>query len=329
MTVRPHTPVIASLSRVDRAAGRTIRERDRKRRHTDRRRPGRTDVEAYDDLIARLTKIHQVPFERIDWAEIEALGPVVPTIARDAVSAAARRKLAEYRPSLMDTLLGLEREKRRELTNRVVEAARVDADLWARAKAEAEACNRMLKLAPDVRALKAEAIAGVLKANGAAQALKDVVEGIGLYVEGARLIAQVDLIEYDALPDETCKATGAAPAFADMPEADRRQLQLANACSVVLRTAVEVLQAAPVEAVEVVARVCPPGGLAEADLEPVLHVKIPAAALAKLQLKKLDAAPTVAGFSGKLEWTAAHGFAPIDLADLGLSALKIPPAAAA
>jgi hypothetical protein len=322
MTARPPTPVIASLSRVDRAAGRTIRERDRKLRAAERRRPGRAEAEAHEALIERLTKVHQVAFKRMDWAEIEATGPVVPTIARDAVSQAARRKLAEYRPTLMDTLLGLEREKRRELTNRVVEAARADADLWARAKAEADARNRMLKLAPDVRALKVEAIAGVLKANGAAQALKDVVEGLSLHLEGGRLVARLDLIEYDALPDETCQAGPAGPAWTAMPDADRRQLQLANACSAVLRTAVEVLQAAPADAVEIVARVCRPGGLAETDLLPVLHVRIPLAALNKLQLKKLDAAPTIAAFSGKLEWTAEAGFTPLDLDDVGLAGLK-------
>lgn len=328
MTVRPPTPVIASLSRVDRAAGRIMRERDRKLRVAERRRPGRAEAEAYEALIERLTKVHQVAFKRTDWAEIEAAGPVVPAIARDAVSAAARRKLSDYRPTLMDTLLGLEREKRRELTDRVVEAARADAELWARAKAEADAHNRLLALAPDVRALKAEAIAGVLKANGAAHALRDVVEALALHVEGGRLIALIDLIEYDALPDTACRSGPAGPAWVPLSDDDRRQLQLANACSAVLRTAVELLQVTPAEAVEVVARVCRRGGLAETDLVAVLHVKIPLAALTRLQLKKLDAAPTVAAFSGKLEWTAAAGFTPIDLRDVGLASLK-PPAVAA
>lgn len=328
MTASPPAPVIACLSRVDRAAGRSMRERERKLRVTDRRRPGRSDVEAHEALMTRLTEVHKVALERIDWNEIEARGPVAPAIARDAVSAAARKKLQDYRPGLMDTLLGLEREKRRELTDRVVEAARADAELWARAKAEAEAANRMLKLAPQVRALNVEAIAGVLKANGAAHALKDVVEGFTLHAEGGRLIAQLDLIEYDALPDETCKAGPSSTTYAAISEADRRQLQLANACSVALRAALEVLQAAPVAAVEVVARLCRPGGLNETDLLPVLHVKIPVAALAKLQLRQLDAAPAVAAFSGKLDWTADRGFLPLDLADLGLAALK-PPAVAA
>lgn len=327
MAASVSAPVIASLSRIDRAAGRTIRERARKQRATERRRAGAAAVAAYEALIAGLTEVHKVAFKRVDWAEIEATGPVAPAIARDAVSAAARKRLQNYRPSLLETLLGLERERRRELTDKVVEAARADAELWAEAKAEADAHNRMLKLAPEVRALKVEAIAGVLKAK-AADALKDAVEGFTLRAEAGRLVAQLDLIEFDALPDEACKSGAAGAAFTEMSEDERRQLQLANACSVSLRAAVEVLQIAPVEAIEVVARVCRPGGLVDADLEPVLHVKIPAAALAKLQLTKLDAAPAVAAFSGKLDWTAERGFAPIDLADVGLAAMNPVSAAA-
>lgn len=326
MTASPPASVIACVSRVDRAAGRTIRERDRRLRGAERRRPGRGDVEACETLIRRLTEIHKIDFKRIDWAEIEAKGPVMPTIARDAVSAAARKRLQDYRPSLFETLLGLERERRRELTDKVVEAARLDAELWARAKAEAEAHNRTLALAPDVRALKPEAIAGVLKANGAAHALKELCEGFSLRAEAGRLVAQVDLLEYDALPDETCKTVGPAMAYAELPEDERRQLQLANAASVVLRAAAEVLQAAPVDSIDVVARVCRPGGLAETDLEPVLYVKVPAAAFAKLELKKLDAAPMLAAFAAKMDWSATRGFVPIDLADVGLGG---PPAVAA
>jgi hypothetical protein len=328
MTVQGSAPIISAMSRVDRVAGRGIRERDRKGRDAGRRRPSRTEAEAYEALIERLTKIHQVPFERIDWAKIEAEGPVVPTVARDAVSAAARRKLANYQPSMFDNLLGREREKRRELTEQVVSAAKADAELYARAKAQADAHNRTLALAGDVRALKVEAIAGVLKANGVAAMLKDVVEGFRLHADGRnRLIGEVDLIEFDALPDEACKGDGGL-SYVAITDAERFQIQLSNACSVVLRAAVELLQVAPVEAVEIVARLCRPGGLAETDLNPVLHVKVTAAALARLQPRKLEATPLVAELAAHIDWTPTRGLAPIKIDDPALVRLTTPAVAA-
>lgn len=325
MTAQGPAQIIAAMSRIDRVAGRGIRERDRRLRNAARRRPSRRDIESHEALIERLTKAHQVVFERIDWNRMEADGPVVPTVARDAVSTVARQKLANYRPSIIDGLLGLEREKRRELTNKVVEAARADAELYARAKAQAASHNRILALAQDVRAMNPEAIAGVLKANGAAEALKDVVEGFRLFAEGkSRLIGQIDLWEYDALPDEACAPSGHVP----VSDADRFQLQLTNACAVSLRAAVELLQVAPVSVVEIVARVCRPGGLAEADLQPVLYVKVSAEALAKLQLKKLEAVPTVAALNAQLDWNTARGLAPIRIDDPALVRLTAPREAA-
>lgn len=97
MTVRSPALIIAPLSRVDRAAGRMLRDSERKERGLARRRGTRAEVTAHEALIERLTKIHQVEFARIDWADIEGQGPVVPTVARDAVSAEARRRLAAYR----------------------------------------------------------------------------------------------------------------------------------------------------------------------------------------------------------------------------------------
>lgn len=329
MTARSLALVIAPLSRVDRAAGRMIRDGERKERAAERRRATRVEAVAHETRIARLTKAHHVEFSRVDWAEIEAEGPVVPMVARDAVSAEARRKLASYRPSIIDALLGLEQQKRRALNDKVVAAAKADAELYAKAKAIADRHNGLLALAAGVRALKVEAVAGALKVNDAAAALKDVVEGFSLHLEGdRRLVAQVDLIEFDALPDEACTAGAGSPAHRPISDADRHELQLANAASVALRVAVEVLQVAPVDVVEVVARLCRPGGLTEADMDPVLYVKVPAAPLARMQLAKLEAAPTLAALAARVDWTSTRGFAPIEIDDLGLGALRQPLVAA-
>lgn len=325
MTGSPPATVIASMSRVDRATGRLARDSDRKLRATSRRRATRADVEAQQRLHSRLTEIHKVTPKRVDWDRILAEGPVVPAIARDAMSAAARRKLSEYRPSLMDSLLGVERERRRELTEKVIEAAKADAELWARAKAEADTHNRLLALAPGVRALQVEAIAGALKVQGVAMNLKDIVEGLTIHQPTPeRLVARVDLLEFDALPDETCLSGATSATWLGMSPAERADLQLTNACSVVLRVAVELLQVVSVEAAEVVARVCRPGGLTEADMQPVLHVKVPTAVLAKLQLRKLDAGPAAAALGARMAWTPGHGLGPIDIEQVGLGALRAP-----
>lgn len=319
--------IIASKGRVDRAAERLIRARDRKARREQRRRPAKADAERYEALIARLTKIHQTTFEPIDWDEIVATGPLAPAVARDAISQAARRKLAQYRPSLMDSLLDREREVRRMLTAKVLEAAKADLEAYKQAKVFAEEHNRLLRLAPDVRALKAEAIAAALRSRPGVAELKAAVEGMAIGAAGARLAVRLDLLEFDALPDEACVAGPTGAAFATLSIRETCELQLANACAASLRAALEVLQVAPFEAVELVARICPPRGLTEAEMEPVLYLKIPRAALAKLDLRKVEAASAATAFAARIDWAAERGLAPIAVDDLALAAVGLKAAA--
>jgi hypothetical protein len=319
--------IIAPKSRVDRAAERLIRERDRKARKTQRRRPSRADAERCEALLERLTKIHQAPFEPIDWGEIVDTGPLAPAVARDAIAQAARRKLAQYRPSLMDSLLGREREVRRMLTSKVLEAAKADLEAFRRAKAYAQEHNRLLRLAPDIRAMKADAIAGALRGRPGVAELKETVEGMALGVSGARLAVRLDLLEFGALPDETCVASATGATYAALSTRESCELQLANACSASLRAALEVLQVAPAETVELVARICPPRGLTEAEMQPVLYLRIPRAALEKLDLRKVEAASAATAFAARIDWAAERGLAPIAVDDLALAAVGLKAAA--
>jgi len=320
MPNRPPAQILAPLSRVDRVAGRSMRESERRRRTGERRRAGKADADAWQALVSRLTEAHHVTFKRIDWSEIEEAGPMAPSVARDAVSAIARKKLQDYRPSLADALFGREQERRRELTAKVIESAKADAELYARAKAESDAHNRKLALAAEVRKLNPDAIAGVLKVSDVAKALRETMEAFSLRVEGGRLVAQVDLIEFDALPEEECKTGPAGTAWTELSGADRAQLQLANACSVAIRVAVEVLQVAPAEAVDVVARICRVGS--DTDFDPVLYVKVPTLALAKANLKKMEASSIVTALGARLDWTSGRGLVPIETDDLGLAPRK-------
>ena len=71
MPNRPPAQILAPLSRVDRVAGRSLRESERRRRTGERRRASKADVDAWQALVSRLTEAHHVTFKRVDWAEIE------------------------------------------------------------------------------------------------------------------------------------------------------------------------------------------------------------------------------------------------------------------
>lgn len=313
MTNREQATVISAKSRVDRVADRALRETQRKARAAGtRRRATRAEADAYKARIAALTEAHKIDFERVDWDDIIETGPVAPDLSRDSVSAAAKRALMEYRPSIMDSLLGREKERRRELQAKISEAAKEDAELYARAKAYADRHNQLLKAAADVRVLKLPAIVAALKANGIVEALEDLVEGLKVTTEGpGRLVALLDLPEFDSLPDEKCALGPTGVGYVEVSMEERCQLQLTSAASLALRVAAELLQVAPVEAVEVVGRLCRKDDDTGAELETVLHVKVPLVALKRIPLKDMDPAPALTAMGARLDWSDARGLAPI------------------
>jgi len=318
---RDQVQVIAAKSRVDRVADRALRETQRKARNAaGRRRPTRPEADAFKARVAALTEAHKIEFERVDWDDIVEMGPVAPDISRDSVSAAAKRALMEYRPSVMDSLLGREKDRRRELQAKISEAAKADVEIYQRAKAYADRHNQLLKLALDVRAMKLPALSGALKANGVTEALEDVVEGLALATEGpGRLVALVTIPEFDAIPEERCSMGPAGASYSEIPMTDRCQMQLACATSLVLRVAAEVLQVVPVEAVEVIARQCRKDDDGS-DLEPVLHVRVPLAAPKRIPLKDMEPAQALTAMGARLDWSDARGLNVIRLGDLGAPA---------
>lgn len=310
---REQAQVISAKSRVDRVTDRALREAQRKTPTPGHRRPSRSDVDAYKVRIAALTEAHRIEFEPIDWDEIVECGPVAPDISRDSESAAAKRALMEYRPSVMDNLLGREQERRRELMLKVGEAAKADTKRYAHAKAFTERHNRLLALAPEVRALKLHAIANALKANDIVQALGDVLEGLSLTAQGpGRIVAVVDLPDFVSLPDKKCGLGPTGPSYTEASMADRCQMQLTCAAALILRVAAEVLQVAPINTVEVVARLCRHDDPDGADLQTVAHVEISLAAMKEQQLTDADPAQILTGLGARLDWSDARGLAPIE-----------------
>lgn len=323
------TPIIASMNRIDRATKKALRDRERRERATTRRDSSPQAAARYDALIEALSRAHCVKYERLDWNEIAGKGLVEPAVRANARELAARRALANYRPGLIDTLFGLETEKRRALAERVLEAARADAALYAKARLAADTHNLDVTVAPGVMALDPSAIESALKAHLPVELLQSLTEGVGFHMPAAdKLVVYVEALEFDSLPDEVCFLNEAGrAAYVPMPYAQRSELHLASTCSAALRVGVEVMQVVPVDKIDVLVR-CPllnssTGGL---ESRPVLHVRLLHDALARMDLRRLEPVSTVTAFGGRLDWEIARGFGPIAVGDLRLTQPDLTPA---
>jgi hypothetical protein len=309
--------ILPTMNRIDRATKRALRDRERKERATARRPSGPNVAAAYEALFERLTRAHCIAYERLDWNEIATRGLVEPAVRRHELEQKARRALANYRPGLIDSLFGLGQERRRALAEKVLEAAKKDAELYAQAKRNAEVHNLDVNLAPAVLALDMEA----LKAHAPTAVLAAVLEGFAVAMPSpGRLVAYVDALEFDALPDEAVEIgeTGRS-VYRALTFAARQEIHLANVCAVSLRIAAETLAAVPVDMVEVVVRCFLPDGRGEVEQYPILYAKVPHVALKAMDLRRLDPVATITALGARIDWEIARGFAPIRIDDLNLT----------
>lgn len=333
--------IIPTMNRIDRATKRAMRERERKDRAAKRaKHPGvSADFAAKQDaLIEQLTRAHCVKYERKDWNEIARRGLVEAAPRSNAKEMAARKALARYEPGVIDSLFGLGKDRRRELAERVLAAHRADSAAYEKAKKAAEAHNTDVNAAAGVLALDINAIEVTLKANIDRAALDPALEGFAVMQAGpSRFIVFIDGLEFDAMPDETCvMSTEGTAVYAPLPAGNMHELHLSNICSISLRIGVDVLSGLGVDAIEVVTRCHLPSAHGrDTEQHPVLYVKLPHAALSRMDLRKLEPVSTVTALGGRLDWDSTRGFAPIGIDDLKLFAeaprppVAIPPQAIA
>ena len=177
-------------------------------------------------------------------------------------------------------------------------------------------------------ALDFASIGAALEAHLRVDELRPILEGVAIDMSpSGKLVVHVDVLELDALPDESVGLSEAGRSVhARLPPTMRHELHLANVCSVILRVAVEVMAVTPIESIEVLGRCIPPSADV-ADPEPILYVRVSHKALSAMDLRRLEPVSTITALGGRISWDIQHGFAAIPIDDLELSAPRRPPSA--
>jgi hypothetical protein len=322
--------IIPAWNRIDRATKKVVRDRERRDRAARRvKKPeaGEAAVARHDALLESLTRAHCIKYERKDWNEIARRGMVEAAPKSTAREQAARKALARYEPGMIDSLFGLGKDRRRELAGKVMAAAKADQAAHDKARRAADAHNADVAAAAGVLALDLMALEATLRANFDREAVGPAVEGFAIAQPApGRFIVFIDGLEQDAMPDETCQLGPAGEAvYMDLPEANRQEIHLSNICAISLRIGMEVLGTVGVDAVEVLTRCHLPNRVGDGTAQhPVLFVKLPHAALERMDLRKLEPVSTVTALGGRLDWDTTRGFAAVNVDDLKLFAEPTP-----
>ncbi len=321
--------IAATMTWIERTTNRATRDRARKERATAKRGTSPELAARYEALFEQLTRAHCVRYRRINWPEIAESGLVEPAVKADALERKARRALANYNPGVIDSLFGLGAERRRTLAEKVLAAAKKDAELFAKAKRNAQVHNLDVQLAAGVVALDFACIEAALQTHFPADDLRPALEGVAIDMSpSGKLVVHVDMLELDALPDESVGlGEGGRAVHALITPTARHEFHLANVCSAILRVAVEVMSVVPIESIEVLGRCVPATAKGPADPQPIMYVRISHQALSAMDLRRMEPVSTVTAMGGRINWDIGRGFAPIQIEDLALAAPRQPPQA--
>ncbi|RYY28427.1 MAG: hypothetical protein EOP62_04335 [Sphingomonadales bacterium] len=319
---------------VARGAFRTMRAMDRAAKQAERQRVVRQQalhrqaqlnasaaaVEEYDAIVEALTGAHRVTFTRLDWLTT-ATAPLLGEPERqDDEEAAAQARLDGFVPGWFTRLLKREEKVRQDMKDRVLFARSRDdlahgerVDAAARQNDAIRAAQRLVEGAPD-------AIVHALETHSGLGSLPYSVEGLDTLFVDDRVIAVVDGLDLEDMPEESVSLLKSGKAsFKALPAGKRYEMHRDALCSAAMRVALEFLSTLPIEAVEVVMLTdILDRATGHIDAKPVLYLRVAEQAVRTLNLSRTDAAALVERLGGHMDWSKRDGFRAINAAAFGV-----------
>lgn len=271
----------------------------------------------YEDLVSLLCEGHKTTFKRSAFAMLATEKWPEDPVFDDVKERAARQAFETYVPGWFARTFRLANGKRKRLEAAIEKAKLNDKDDHAE-RIEATARRR-----DDIQAAKAlvnlqpEAVAKAVSKH--VDMSEIAVETLSVSVVDGRIVALLDALEIDDMPDEavTLLQSGKASTKA-IPAGKRQELHRDNICSSALRAAIDLLQVLPVDALEVISQTdILDAGTGHITAEPVLYMRVTAQALASVNPKQTEPVALAERLGATFNWTRKSGFRAIDLTAFG------------
>jgi len=315
--------VVRTMRAMDRAAKQA--ERQRVAHQQALHRQAYLDASAgaaaeYEEIIEALTGAHRIEFRRRDWLTTATAKAVVDPVRRDDEERAAEARLTDYQPSWLTRVLGREAKVRHALEHEVQAARARDEAAHsaqvasaARRNAEIQAAQRVVERNPD-------AMVKALEEHSALGGLPFSVEGVDTMFLDGRVIAVVDGLDLEDMPEESITLLKSGKASVkSVPIGKRYELHRETICSAAVRVALEFLATLPLDEVEVMMLTdVLDRGSGHIQAKPVLHLRVAAQAVSTLNLARTESSALVERLGGHIEWNKREGFRAINPAAFGI-----------
>lgn len=315
--------VFRSMRAMDRAAKQAQRHRvaQQKAMHHNAMLDASSMAAAeYEETLAALTGAHRIEFKRRDWLTL-ATTPIKPMPQRhDAHEQTAQSRLDDYQPSFFSRLLRRVEADRQQLSAKVVTArSKDDSDHADRVAAtnehstEVEFAQKVVERSPD-------ALIEALDRHSALGALSFSIEGIDTIFIGDRIVAVVDGLDFEDMPEESISLLKSGKASVKiLPSTKRHEIHRDAICSAAARVALEFLGSLPIVEVEVLMLTdVLDRSSGHIESAPVLHVRMTEQAARTLNFGRADPSALIDRLGGHLEWNKKDGFRKLNPLTFGI-----------
>lgn len=312
----------AAQRRAEREAKRRQRELERQRKHVEKMEEleqAAYEVQIHENYADRLQSVHKECSEVWDWEEIGCCDPPDEPTRSRRHEEAARARLDDFKPGLLDKMLSRTESKREELATAIEEARRADEQEYQEAL---ERCNQecaeweiACELASGILAGSAHACLDAIKHADPFSEITELGSSIEFDAESSSLIeATLHINSEEVVPSEEKRLLKSGKlSVKQIPKTRFYALYQDYVCSCVLRVARELFALLPTEMVLVHAMGTllntKTGYMEEA---PILSVAIPRETLEMLNLDMLDPSDSMGNFVHGMAFKKTKGFGAVE-----------------
>lgn len=277
------------------------------------------DVDVFENLIERLTTMHHDAAPVIDWRQIaDATSPTEPK-HRDVNEIAAQDAWANYKPSMMDKVLGRAERRKDELLEAVSQAQDEDRTVFEQATRQYE--DALVEWELDRQFARR-----VL--DGDADAWLEVVQDLSPFEEIAQVGSQVSVaVGSGGVVAATIQVRGDSTVPSEkkallqsgklstkkMPKGEFNELYQDSVCSAALRVANDLFSLLPADmAIVTAVDKMLNTGSGHMEEQPVLSVAVPRQTLNQINLPRVDPSDSMGNFVHRMDFKRTKGFGPVD-----------------
>ena len=278
---------------------------------------GQRIVQEYDEYIDLISSTHKETSEPINWKEVlEEQAPTKPMLS-DKYQKLAEIKLASYKPSFFDKLLGLTLKKIKKLETSIEIAKLDDQKSFEKEQNQYDKdfaeWTKYQEMAKGALARDPEIYKNILEYLDPFSDIKEIGSGLSISFEKNYLIVTLNANGTTVIPDFVLTQTKLGKVSKkSMAIGKFHELYQDYICGCVLRVGREIFSFLPVEFVFVNVQ-SELVNQSTGHLEPqiILSVAIPKKTLEQLNFEKLDPSDSMKNFKYNMKFTKTGGFSVV------------------